>query len=272
MQQTPTAQGGAPSLAGNVLFYSRPEPLNREQHGHLGLKQLDRPFAFASGAHVVPLTVTEFSPAALSYPIIFAGENRQPLAVMGVQAGENLFISPEGEVQPDAYLPAYIRRYPFVLADDSAQGRMIVCVDRGAPMVAEDGGDAAFFTNGEPTDYTKNAIQFCNDFENERRRTEQFVNLIKELDLFDTKQATFTPRLSDGSAGEPQTIAEYYAVSEDRLNALPTDKLVNLRDTGALGQIYAHIISTLGWEKLYARALQRRAAEQATMPAAANLN
>lgn len=261
-----------PQLTGNVLFYSRPEPLNREQHGGLALKQLDKPFAFAAGAHVVPLTVGEFGPTALNYPIIFAGENRQPLAVMGVQAGENLFISPEGDVEPDAYLPAYIRRYPFVLADDAAQQRLIVCVDRSAPMLVEGEGDAPLFSNGEPTDYTRNAIEFCNNFETERRKTESFVQLLKELDLLETKQATFTPRLADGSAGEPQLIAEYFAVSEEKLNALPADKLVQLRDNGALGQIYAHVISTLGWEKLYARALQRRAAEQAANPVPANLN
>jgi hypothetical protein len=258
--QTPTHPVQNPQLSGNVLFYSKPEPLNREQHGRLALKQIERPFKFAAAAHVVPLTMTEFGPASLSYPIIFAGEARQPLAVMGVQAGENLFISPEGEVTPDAYLPAYIRRYPFVLADDSAAGRFIVCLD--LPL----------FANGEPTDYTKGAIDFCNNFEAERRRTTEFVSLIQSLDLLETKQATYTPRMPDGSMGEQQLIAEYFAVSEDKLRALPNEKFLELRDNGALGQIYAHIVSILGWEKLYTKALIRRAAEQAAAPAPANLN
>lgn len=272
MQQPPTEQMHNPQLSGNVLFYSRPEPLNREQHSHLALKQLERPFKFAATAHVVPLTMTEFAPASLSYPIIFAGETRQPLAVMGVQAGENLFITPEGEVQADAYLPAYIRRYPFVLADDQPSQRLIVCIDRGAPMLAESEGDVPLFANGEATEYTQNAINFCNEFEAERRRTMEFVELIKSLDLLETKRATYTPRLPDGSMGEPQLVAEYFAVSEDKLRALPSDKYLQLRDNGAIGQIYAHIVSTLGWEKLYAKALIRRAAEQQAVPAAANLN
>lgn len=268
--QQPNQAPQNPQLSGNVLFYSRPEPLNRDQHGGLSLKQIERPFKFAATAHVVPLTMTEFAPAALSYPVIFAGDSRQPLAVMGVQAGENLFITAEGEVSPDAYLPAYIRRYPFVLADDSGAGRFIVCLDRAAPMLVESGGDLPLFDGGEPTEYTKGAIDFCNNFEVERRRTAEFVKLVQDLDLFETKQATYVPRMADGSAGQPQLIAEYFAISEDKLRALPNDKFLELRDNGALGQIYAHIVSLLGWEKLYTKALVRRAAEQAPPPA--NLN
>lgn len=259
---------GAAQITGTVLFYSRPEPLNKETHGGLGFKQLERPFAFAARTNVVPLAVTEFAPAALSYPIIFAGENKQPLAVMGVQQGENLFIGEDGGADPDAYLPAYIRRYPFVLADDKPQDRLIVCVERGAAMLAEDGGDLPLFENGEPSEYTRNAITFCNDYETERRRTASFVDMLNQLDLFEVKQAMFTPRLPDGTAGEPQLVAEYYAVSEEKLNQLPADKFVELRDNGALGQIYSQIVSTLGWEKLYAKALLKRAREaQPPVPA-----
>ena len=270
MTDVTSIPAGAAQITGNVLFYSKPEPLSRELHGNLSLKQLDKPFLFAASAHVVPLTVTEFSPAALSYPIIFAGDAFQPVAVMGVQPGENLFFSEDGTPQADAYLPAYTRRYPFVLADDAAQGRLIVCVDRDAPMLVEGAGDAPLFENGEPTEYTKNAIEFCNSFEQERRRTIQFVDMLKELDLFEVKQATFTPRLPDGSTGEPQLIAEYHAISEEKLNQLPAEKTIELRDNGALGQIYAHLISTLGWDKLYAKALLRRDAEAAASPPVVN--
>ena len=261
MTDTTSIPAGSAQISGNVLFYSKPEPLSREMHSGLSFKQLQRPFAFAAATNIVPLAVTEFVPAALSYPIIFAGENKQPLAVMGVQQGENLFISSEGDAEPDAYLPAYIRRYPFVLADDKPQDRMIVCIERGAAMLVEGGGDLPLFENGEASEYTQNAITFCNEYETERRRTVQFVEMLTTLDLFEVKQAMFTPRLPDGTTGEPQLVAEYFAVSEEKLTKLPADKFIQLRDNGALGQIYAHLISTLGWEKLYARALIRRNAE-----------
>ena len=263
MEQTNIS--GAAQLSGNVLFYSKPEPLSRETHSELGLKQIQNPYRFAASTHIMPLVVTEFAPAALSYPIIFVGEAKMPVAVMGVNQGENLFANDEGVFDVDAYLPAYMRRYPFVFANDEAAGRMIVCIDRDAEMVAEQ-PDTPFFQNGEPSEYTRNAIKFCEDFEAERRRTEAFVKLLTDNDLFEVKQANFTPRLADGSNGQPQLIAEYFAVSEQKLGELSPDKLAEFRTSGALPQIYAHLISLLGWDRIITRALVRAQKR----PAAAN--
>ena len=109
-------------------------------------------------------------------------------------------------------------------------------------------------------------MEFCNNFEQERLRTESFVKLLTDLDLFETREANFTPRNADGSAGPVQKLAEYYAVSEDKLKALSVEKLAELRDNGALGQIYAHLVSLLGWDRLIAMAFARAAAT----PVAAN--
>ena len=265
MTDTTSPQAGDSPLAGTVLFYSKPEPLSVENHGTLGANPVDAPYAFVASTHVVPLTVTEFSPAALSYPVIFVGDNRQPVAVMGLRPGENLFIEANGAFRGEAYIPAYIRRYPFVFANDEVQKRLILCIDRAAPFIVE-GGQAPLFENGQPSAYTNQAMEFCNNFEQERVRTDGFVHLLKELDLLETREAVFTPRNPDGTAAEPQKIAEYYAVSEDKLRALSPEKLVELRDNGALGQIYAHLVSLLGWDRLIAMAFQRAA----NMPAAAN--
>ena len=252
-------------LEGAVLFYSNPEPLDPALHGALGVNPTDKPYAFVSQTNIVPLTVTEFAAAALSYPIIFTGENRQPVVVMGLRQGENLYVSDAGDFRADAYIPAYVRRYPFVFADDKQNQRLILCIDRGAEIVAE-GGQNPLFVDGQPSDYTNMAMDFCNNFEQERLRTESFVQLLKDLDLLDIREAAFTPRNSDGTPGEPQKLAEYYAVSEDKLKALPAEKLAELRDNGALGQIYAHLVSLLGWDRLIAMAFNRAA----QTPTAAN--
>jgi hypothetical protein len=266
-QPTTTDEG---ALTGNVLFYTNPEPLSREAHGTIGVSRVDNPFGFAAGAHVVPLTVAEFGLAALTYPIIFAGENKQPLAVMGLSAGANLFVKGDGSFEVGAYVPAYIRRYPFVLANDEAQQRMIVCIERPASIFKTEGFDMPLFDDkGEPSEYTANAIKFCEDFETERRRTEQFVNLLTELDLFETKRAVFTPNLPNGQQGEPQLIADYFGVSEEKVRAIPAEKLVELRDSGALEKIYNHLSSLVGWDRLIAIASARQI--QANVPPAANV-
>jgi len=180
---------------------------------------------------------------------------------MALRGGENLFVSEAGEFRAEAYIPAYVRRYPFVFANDDAQKRLILCVDRDAPFIRE-GGATPMFVYGKPSSYVEQAMEFCNNFELERQRTDAFVKLLTELDLLDTREAMFTPRNPDGTAGAPQKIAEYFAVSEDKLKALPAEKLAELRDNGALGQIYAHLVSLLGWDRLIALAFQKAAAAQ----------
>ena len=254
-----TAQAG---LSGNVLFYDKPEPVSVEAHGTLGVDAVDKPYGFVAQTNLVPLTVTEFAPAALSYPVIFVGDNKMPVSVMALRGGENLFVSDAGEFRTEAYIPAYVRRYPFVFANDDIQKRLILCLDRTAPFLKE-GGATPLFVDGKPSPYVEQAMEFCNNFEQERQRTDAFVKVLTDLDLFDTREAVFTPRNPDGTTAAPQKIAEYFAVSEEKLKALPVDQLAELRDNGALGQIYAHLVSLLGWDRLIAMTFQRNAAQQA---------
>jgi hypothetical protein len=245
-------------ITGNVLFYSQPEPLSPETHGKMGVKSMNGPFGFAKAGHAVPLTVGEFPLSALTGPIIFVGEEKLPIAVMGLNAGENMFVRDDGLFEAATYIPAYIRRYPFVFANDDNAKQMVLCVDRAAEFVVDKGFDQPFFVDGEPSDYTKNCIEFCNNFEIERQRTMSFIALLNDLDLFETKTATFTPNNPDGTSGEPQKIAEYFGVSEEKLNKLPADKYIEIRDNGALAQIHAHLLSLAGWDRLIAMALARQ--------------
>jgi hypothetical protein len=251
-------QAGQPQLSGQVLLYSRPEPLNPEQHGNLGLSQVEQPFNFVRPAHAVPLTVTEFGPASLCFPIIFTGADYQPLAIMSIRQNENLFITDQGFFEFDTYVPAYIRRYPFVLANDPTSGQLLVCIERDAAAVQEN-GEVPLFAAGQPTQFTQNAIEFCSNFEAERQRTVSFVDTLRTLDLFELKEQFFTPQNPDGSAGEPQRIADFFGVSEAKLNALPVETLAELRGNGALQQIYVHLNSLLNWNKLVSKTMQKDA-------------
>lgn len=259
------------ALTGQLMLYSKPELLSKEVHGKLGVNPAPTRFGFAASTHVCPLTVPEFGPASLSYPIIFVGTDYNPVVVMGLTEGQNLYATPEIGFELDAYIPCYIRRYPFVLAaaenaPAGEENKMLVGIDRGYQYIAEN-ADYPFFNNGEPSQYTQNCIQFCNDFDTQVRMTTQFVQMLRELDMFETRSASFTPQNPDGSpSGEPQKIADFFAVSETKLQSLPADKLAELRTSGALQQIYAHLNSLFGWERLIVRALSR----QQQPPVAAN--
>jgi hypothetical protein len=251
------------ALTGQVMFYRKPEPLTIERHRRLGGKRVDKPYAFLTGAHFVPLTVNEFGFAAGSFPIIFIGPEKSPVAVMGARPGENIFINAAGDVDPEIYLPAFVRRYPFVFAKDEQNQRLILCVDVEAPMIGEN-PDIPFFKGEEATEYVTNAMTFCQEFEQIRGTTELFVKSLVDLDLFEEKQVVMQPRNPDGSVGEPQAVASYTAISEEKVAALPTDAYLRLREQGALPAIYAHLVSLLTWPKIIQRSMARQQQDAST--------
>lgn len=264
MENTETPQ--QPELSGNVLFYKSPQPLSPEQHAGLGVKQIDQPFAFLRTAHAIPVTVTEFGMAASAYPIIFVGDERTPVAVMGVRQNENLFVREDGTTEPDFYVPAFVRRYPFVFANDQGSDRLLLCVDREAPMVTNQ-PTTPFFENGEATAFTTNAVEFCKEFERQRRATTDFAAMVGKFDLFEQKTVSFQPRDPQGNpVGEQQKIADYWAIDEEKLNNLSAEQFTELRSNGALGAIYAHMISLLNWQRIIQRAV---AVQPAQAPAQA---
>jgi hypothetical protein len=143
-----------------------------------------------------------------------------------------------------------------VFAADETSDRLLLCVDRAAPMVSNQ-PDVPFFENGQPSRFTNDAIEFCKEFERQRRATLDFVRMISAMDLFEQKTVAFQPRDPQGrEVGPQQKVADYWAISEERLNALAPDKYLELRNNGALGACYAHLVSLLNWSKVIQRAVR----------------
>lgn len=257
------AQGMQPDLSGQVLFYKRPEPLSLEKHRGLGVKQIAAPFSFLTQAHAVPITVSEFGVVATCFPVIFVGPDKTPVAVMGIRQNENEYVDGAGQPDPDAYIPAFVRRYPFVFASDPKTDRLLLCIDRAAEMVS-DRPDVPFFEGDQPSKFTQDAIEFCKEFERQRRATVEFIEMIDKAGLFEQKSVAFTPRDQNGNVGETQKIADYWAISEEALNALPDAKFNEIRNTGALAAIYAHMVSLMNWQRVIQKALRRLAAPPRT--------
>ncbi len=239
----------APAVSGNVMFYDKPVPLTKDKHAKFGVKQVAKPFEFMAAEHFLPLTAPEFGAASASMPIIFAGEDRTPLAVMGIRSGENLFVT-EGNFNPDFYMPAFARRYPFVLAGDSANDRFVVCVDEGAECVTNKKPQQMFFDKNDTSQFTKEAFQFLQNFERDRQATQKMVEDFKALDLFEPKEMNFQGNNPDGTPAPRQKIADYFAVSEEKLKALPDAKIAEFAKNGYLAVAYAHLLSLGNWQRL----------------------
>lgn len=255
------APAGPSSVTGSLPLYKNPKPINVQAHKGKGLSFTDKPFGFLAEQHFVPLTMGEFAPASARFPVIFLGERKTPVAAMGIQAGVNLFVDPEtGQFEQFAYLPAFVRRYPFVAASHTEdKERFTVCVDEGSHLYSNTPEEPFFGADDQPTPFLERAIDFVRRFENDVKTTESFVARMEELDLFDQQSATFQPRDGQGQPnGEPQVVASYWGISGEKLQKLPAETLVELRDNTYLGAIYAHMISMAAWEYVITRAALRQ--------------
>ena len=249
------------AVTGNVMMYENPQPLTHENHAKFGVKQVSKPFEFMKKSHFMPITAPEFGSASSSYPLIFAGDDKTPLAVMGIRPNENLFVE-DGQFNNLFYMPAFARRYPFVLAGDNANDRFVVCVDEKAECVTKTKPTQAFFDGDKPSQFTNEAFEFIKKLEKDRISTYNMINRFKDIDLFDKKDMNFQGNNPDGSPAERQKIADYFAITDDKLRGLDAKTLKELGDNGFLAVAYAHMISLGNWQRLVNMTLSRSQAEQ----------
>lgn len=222
----------------NLLFYDKPVALNKVQHKDLKIKPMGNNFSFASDTNSVIVAGVEFTEASKEYPIVFAkaGETVVPVVLLGLRNQENLFLKEDGSWDA-RYIPAFVRRYPFVLAETGEQGQRMVCVDEGFPGLNESEGEP-LFEDGEPTQILKQAIDFLEEYQRQYLRTETFVKRLQENDLLMSLNAKI-----DMVDGQQYSLTGLLAVDEKKLLALPDDKALEFFKSGELAWVYCHLAS-----------------------------
>ncbi len=230
----------APANANLPLFYKDLAPLSSVDHADFRARSMDSA-DFLVDQHAVPLTTDEFSSACRFFPIVFsAGDNPVPLALMGMNEGMNTFVDAEGKLINPVYVPAYIRRYPFLLArlrPDSDE--LSLCFDPTAGAIGKfDEGDK-LFEDGKPTEATNAILEFCKNFEEAGQRTGMFIEELKKADLLMDGEVSITP---EGSS-QPYIYRGFQMVDEAKLRELRGDVLRKMMQNGMLGLIFAHLFS-----------------------------
>lgn len=237
-------QAGTTEEQAFPLFYKQPEALTPERHGDLRFDS-NVGFGFAKNAHVVPLNINELAAAARHYPIVFIGETSPlPVAILGLRPNQNLFVDDNGSWKADTYIPSYVRRYPFVFVTNSEQSQFSLCIDRDAPHFMQNSG-AALFEDGEASEATRNALEFCRIYQGEIQGTQNVSAAIAEENLLTKNQANIN--LADG---EQISVTDFKVVDEARFNDLSDAKFLTLRKAGAIPPIFCQLISTGNWADL----------------------
>ena len=235
-----------PPTAALPLFYSAPMLLRFQDHANYGIRK-GGDLRFTAAATAIPLTTSEFAAAGRNYPIVFSSDDlAAPLAVTGINVGRNLFVSPEGSWRAGYYIPAYVRRYPFISVEIEAAGPKMLGIDSSSEHLsanaAADGADPLFDAQGGPTERARAAMAFCEAYAVEHDRTRAFSQALLDHNLLVAKTAEVT-YADTGKA----VVTGFRVVDDEAFAALPEKTVLDFHAKGWLASIILHQASRLGW-------------------------
>jgi hypothetical protein len=244
-----------------TLYYEKPVLLNREKHRSRRIRPSSG-FGFARNANSLYLAGVEFNEACKEYAIVFtrlAGGKVAPVVVLGLRTRENLFIDAQ-ERWTATYVPAFVRRYPFVLAELPGQ-QMGVCIDEAFAGLNDTEGEALFDAKGANTQFLQNALDFLQRYQAEYLRTEAFCRKLEEAGLLTEMSAR-----ADLVDGRSFTVAGLMIIDEKKLAALSDAAALALFRTGELHLVSMHLLSLSNLQKLVERMSQRGGADLQPAP------
>lgn len=233
-----------------LLIYDKLVSLHRERHRKLRLKAGDQRFGFARETNSVLLAASELGQACLDYPCVFitTEQGHAMAALMGLRDRENLFVEADGNWVRGAYVPAFVRRYPFVLAEGGAQpGEYTVCMDESYAGLNETEGEPLFQPDGSDSTWLDQAKSFLVQFRNEMDASHRFAERLNELGLLVERQVNYELQ------GRNYKLSGFKLIDEQKLLALPPETVQELFAKGWLGLAYASLLSQAQVPRLASR-------------------
>ena len=209
-----------------------------ERHGsRRWLRPAD--LSFAADRAVIPLVGRELPKAAVSLPVgfVWQEERFQLVALVGLQPGQNLYVTPQGR-WAGPYVPAVIRSHPFRLLA-SSEGKTILGVDEASELIIDGGSDGEPFFDeaGKPAAKLQAMIDFLTALRRDEQRTHVALNALAHHGLI--QPWPLKVKAADGE----QVVEGLYRIDEKALNALPAEALAEVRDAGGLNIAYCQMLS-----------------------------
>lgn len=233
-------------MSNQAIFYQRAVPLNPAIHGDWWVEG-QTGYEFSRAANCVPIMAVEFLKSGRVTPLVFLEQGGVvlPVGLLGLRQGENLCLSAAGDWVGE-YVPAYVRRYPFIFATSEDGSTFTLCIDDSYSGFNQSGsGDALFESAGGHSPYLEKVLSFLKEYELQYRRTQEFCTILKDLSLLEPMQARFTL-----ASGENIALTGFLSVSRERLKEIPADKLVEATAKGVLELIYCHLFSLENFAQL----------------------
>lgn len=236
------------------LFYKDLMPLNSRDHANWRSRSTESA-TWMVGQHAIPLTAEEFVHASRHYPIVFSNaESPVPLALMGLNEGVNTFFDDEGKLTTPAYLPAYARRYPFMLAKLTPDTEELsLCFDPTTDLIGDFADGNALFDGDQPSEACKATLDFCRNFEEAGFRTQSFVEELTKHDLLMDGEVSIQQQGNE----QPFIYRGFKMVDQEKLRDLRGDVLRSMNQSGMLGLIFAHMFSLELMSEVFGRQVQQ---------------
>ena len=207
-------------------------------------------YGFAKGMNSCIILGQEFLEAAKYFPIVFAksDETITPVVILGIR--HNLLVSIQDKWEPEMYIPAFIRRYPYILVEDLLQdGSLTVCIDTDYAGFNREEGERLFTDEGENTPVLNNVIEFLRLYQAQFEATKVFTSSIKDLNIFKVVDANITLQ-----GGDSYAFRNFLMVDEEAMYKLADDTIVRLVRLGYMPWIYAHLYSITNFSRILNRA------------------
>jgi len=240
-----------------MLIYETPIPVSSARHADASFDP-SKNYAFTASINAVPLMAVEFQRAAAEFAIVFAqvGADILPAAVLGVRGEQNLYLSEDAQWRAK-YVPAFIRRYPFVFASSEDQQTLTLCIDETCPGFNREGrGQRLFGDDGKPSAYVEQVMKFLQEYQSHFERTRVFCRQLKDLNLLEPMQATVTT-----PTGTKQGLGGFLGVKRERLRDLDGETLSKLARTDELELLYLHLHSLRNFNEVTDRFIGSLASE-----------
>lgn len=238
----------------DLVYYEKPVVLDRDKHRRRRIRP-GASFAFARNANSLYLAAAEFAEACKEYAIVFtrAGNGRViPVVMLGLRARENLYVDDAGGWR-GRYIPAFVRRYPFVLAELPGQDTLAVCIVESCAGVNDVDGEALFDASGQDTPFLRNALEFLAACQRESLRTDAFCQRLDQAGLLAEMNAR-----ADLVDGRTFSVTGLLVVDEKKLGALPDATALAMFRQGELHLVSMHLLSLSNMRQLVERLAQRK--------------
>jgi hypothetical protein len=232
-------------------FYSQPVPFDRAVHGSLQFAELAPDFGFAAKADAIALVVSEVAQAVRHYPLVFlsGADVTAPMlaALVGLGDGVNRYIDVAGQWRTGTYIPAYVRRYPFLPLQVAGQSDPILAIDTTQAWVQAQAGQPLYDTTGKPTGRMERVLAFQLDYQQQANITQGMCAALHAAGVLEQRTLTW----QDASA-QARQLNGFWCVDEAKLKSLGAEALQALHQADALGLAYAQLLSMSNLQALVA--------------------